>query len=94
MTKANKFYIAERFAKGFANHRRVEILFLIEQKTEQSVGDIANTLKINFVTVSDHIRKLAQSGIVMKRHEGNNVRHALTEKGKITVRFLKDVLSK
>jgi len=85
----SKFYKIERTIKGFANHRRVEILFLIEKKPELSVDEIAENLGVNFVTVADHVRKLAQSGLVMKRSEGNFVRHALTSKGKTILEFCK-----
>ena len=79
----------ERLVKGFANHRRIEILFLLEKKPELSVEDIADALKINFNTIADHIRKLAQSGLVMKRSDGKSVRHAVTQKGKHILSFCK-----
>ncbi len=88
-SKRTKFYILERLVKGFANHRRIEIIFLLNKKPELSVDEICEKLKINFNTGSDHIRKLAQSGIIMKRSDGNSIRHALTEKGKTILEFCK-----
>ena len=84
-----EFYQIERVVKGFSNHRRVEIMFLLEKKPELSVNEICEELNINFNTGSDHIRKLAQSGIIMKRADNKTVRHALTKKGKSILSFCK-----
>jgi DNA-binding transcriptional ArsR family regulator len=79
----------ERTVKGFSNHRRIEILMLLDKKPELSVMEIADELKINFKTASDHIRRLAIAGLVLKRSEGNNVRHALTKGAKDILKFLR-----
>jgi DNA-binding transcriptional ArsR family regulator len=79
----------ERIAKGFANHRRIEIMQLLEKNPELSVIELADELKINYKTASEHIRRLAIAGIVMKRNDGYSVRHALTETGKAILRFLR-----
>lgn len=75
--------------KGVANHRRIEIAFLLWERPELSVMEIAETLRINFKTASEHIRRLALAGIVMKRHDGNAVRQALTPFGKSILKFLR-----
>jgi predicted transcriptional regulator len=74
----------ERMVRGFSNHRRIEMMDLIENKPELSV-----VLRINFKTASDHIRRLAITGLVMKRNDGNAVRHALTHRGKSILMFLR-----
>jgi DNA-binding transcriptional ArsR family regulator len=79
----------ERTVKGFANHRRIEIMELLEKEPELSVSEIALKLKINFKTASEHIRRLAIAGLVLKRNQGNNVRHALTDQAKSTLKFLR-----
>ncbi|AKM84283.1 TPA: hypothetical protein DCZ46_02970 [Candidatus Campbellbacteria bacterium] len=86
------FFQMERLFKGFSNHRRIEIIFLLDKKPELSVEEICEELKINFNTGSDHIRKLAQSGIIMKRLDKNSVRHALTKKGKSILVFCKTLV--
>ena len=83
------YRILERKMKGIANHRRIEIAFLLAQTPELSVLDIAEILKINFKTASEHIRRLALAGIVMKRNDKNSVRHALTPLGKSILKFLR-----
>jgi Mn-dependent DtxR family transcriptional regulator len=79
----------ERMVRGFSNHRRIEMMDLIENKPELSVADISEVLRINFKTASDHIRRLAITGLVMKRNDGNAVRHALTHRGKSILMFLR-----
>jgi len=79
----------ERLVKGFANHRRLEILFLVEKEPELSLAEIADKLKINFKTCSEHIRRLAIAGLVMKRNAGSSVRHATTREGKLILKFLR-----
>ena len=75
--------------KGFANHRRIEIVELLAKEPELSVFEISDRLRINFKTGSEHIRRLAIAGLVMKRSDGNSVRHALTGMGKSILKFLR-----
>ena len=75
--------------KGAANHRRLQMLDLLQRKPELSVDEIATSLKINFKTASDHIRRLAIAGLVLKRYEGNFVRHKLTNRGISILKFLR-----
>ena len=79
----------ERIVKGVANHRRLQILDLLQKKPELSVNEIADTFKINFKTASEHIRRLALAGLLMKRNEGNFVRHKLTTRGQTILKFLR-----
>jgi len=79
----------ERIVKGFANHRRIQILELLEREPELSVVEIAGKLNINFKTASEHIRRLAIAGLVLKRSEGNNVRHKLSDRGGSILKFLR-----
>lgn len=79
----------ERIVKGFANHRRIEILELLARKPEMSVAEIADKTGSNFKTVSEHIRKMAVAGLLMKRSDGVNVRHKLTKRGESILIFLR-----
>ncbi|OGG55381.1 hypothetical protein A3D62_00335 [Candidatus Kaiserbacteria bacterium RIFCSPHIGHO2_02_FULL_49_11] len=79
----------ERVVKGFANHRRIDILNLLQKRPELSVEEIAETLRINFKTASDHIRRLAIAGLVLKRNEGNMVRHKITSRAESILKFLR-----
>lgn len=82
----------ERIAKGFANHRRLEIMALLKREPELSVEDIADKLRIGYQNASDHLRKLAVAGLVMKRNEGSSVRHRLTSRGQSILVFCKTLV--
>mgnify|MGYP001609286305 CR=1 FL=1 len=77
----------ERILKGAANHRRLQILDLLQKRPELSVEEIAELLNVNFKTISGHIQKLAIAGLVLKRYEGNSVRHKLTSRGLSILKF-------
>lgn len=79
----------ERVVKGFANHRRIEILELLLKKPELSVADISEELNVNFKTTSEHIRRLAIAGLVLKRYQGKCVCHKLTKQGENILTFLR-----
>jgi len=86
---ATNYRKLERIVKGFANHRRLQILELLKNEPELSVDEITDKLKIGYMNASDHIRKLAIAGLVMKRNDGPNVRHKLTPHGITITEFCK-----
>lgn len=79
----------ERVIKGFANYRRLEILDLLQRKPELSVDEIAEQLSIGYMNASDHIRKMAIAGLVIKRNDGPHVRHKLTPRALTVLAFCK-----
>lgn len=79
----------ERIVKGFSNHRRIQIMELVFETPELSLMDIAGRLKINVKTASEHVRRLAISGLVLKRNRGSNVLHKLSPTGGIILKFLR-----
>ncbi|MCR4328382.1 MAG: winged helix-turn-helix domain-containing protein [Patescibacteria group bacterium] len=81
----------ERIIKGFANHRRLEIFELLKKKPELSVEEIADELRMNYQNASDHIRKLAIAGLVIKRYEGTTVRHKLTLRAEAVFSFCRSL---
>ena len=83
------YYQLERIIKGAANHRRIEILELLRSKPELSVINISEILNINFKTASEHIRRLAIAGFVLKRSDGHSVRHKITSQGLQILKFLR-----
>ena len=89
MKKERSYRAMERLVKGFANHRRIEILDLLKRNPELSVEEISSRLKIGYENASDHIRKLAIAGLVLKRHEGKDVRHKLTSRAHHVLTFCK-----
>jgi DNA-binding transcriptional ArsR family regulator len=90
MTKRSaEFRKLERIVKGFANHHRLEIMELLHREPELSVADISEQLDIGYLNASDHIRKLAIAGLLMKRSDGKSVRHKLTDRGTLILTFCK-----
>lgn len=87
--KPNEFKKLERIVKGFANHRRIQILDLLKREPELSVEEITDRLKSGYTNISDHIRKMAIAGLVLKRNDGNNVRHKLTPRAESILVFCK-----
>ncbi len=79
----------ERIIKGFANHRRLDVLQLLQKSPELSVDEIAERLSMGYLNASDHIRKLAVAGLVLKRSDGKSVRHRLTPRAKVVLTFCK-----
>jgi DNA-binding transcriptional ArsR family regulator len=77
----------ERIAKGSANHRRIQILDLLEKTPELSVSEISIAVKSDIKNVSEHVRKLTLSGLIIKRNQGNNIRHKLTPRGISILQF-------
>ena len=78
----------ERHLKGVANHHRIEILFLIAREEGINVEGISNALRCNFKTISEHVRRLAQAGLIEKKYQGNSVTHKLSSYGSIFLNFL------
>lgn len=79
----------ERIVKGFANHRRIEILALLHKEPELSVQEISEKLKSDMKNISAHITKLAIAGLVMKRNDDKSVRQKLTKRGEVILKFVR-----
>ena len=62
---------------------------LLDKMPELSVMEIADELGINFKTASEHIRRLASAGLVLKRNQGAAVRHILSPTGRLILKFLR-----
>ncbi|MCX6718475.1 MAG: winged helix-turn-helix domain-containing protein [Candidatus Staskawiczbacteria bacterium] len=89
MTTDKSYYQLERIVKGVANHRRIEILELLKANPELSLESISKKLDVNFKTISEHIKRLATAGFVIKRYEGHLVRHKITIRGLAILKFLR-----
>ncbi len=89
MAGVENFRKLERIIKGFGNHRRLQIMQLLKREPELSVDDISSRLNIGYENASDHIRRMAIAGLVLKRNEGKNVRHKLTQRALDVLTFCK-----
>ncbi len=79
----------ERIIKGFANHRRLQILELLKKSPEMSVLEISENLKSDFKNISAHIYKMAIAGLLIKRNDFHSVRHKLTKRGMEVLKFVR-----
>jgi DNA-binding transcriptional ArsR family regulator len=80
--------VLERIVKGFANYRRIQILFLLKEEKGLSVMEIAEKLHIGFRSASQHLDKMYRGGIVGKTPEGPSMVHYLTIRGDTAINFL------
>lgn len=78
----------ERYFKGVSNHRRIQILDLINKNPGITLDGISSTLKCNLKTISGHTQRLVQSGLVNKKYRGNEVTHKLSPYGEKIYEFL------
>jgi len=78
----------ERHFKGIANHRRIDILFLVKRSENITVDGIAQTLHCNFKTISEHTRRLVHAGLLNKKYMGREVVHTLSPYGRIILDFI------
>ena len=79
----------ERHFKGMANHHRINILLLVDKASGITLEDMADRLKANFKTISQHSRYLNQAGLIRKKYSGRTMEHSLSPYGKIFVKFIK-----
>ena len=85
----NNYRRLERVVKGFANHRRLEILYLLHKEPELSLENISERLNIGYENASDHLRKMAIAGLILKRNDAKSVRHKLTARAEHVLTFCK-----
>ena len=79
----------QRIVKGFANHRRIEIMELLSHKSGLSLNEISGDLKVNIKTISEHTRRLTSAGLIAKKYKGAKVEHSLTTRGMDILKFLR-----
>jgi predicted transcriptional regulator len=79
----------ERLVRGFSNHRRIEMLNLVENNPELSVEEISRKLNINYKTTADHLRRLTIAGLLLKRSDSVSIRHKLTSRANHVLKFLR-----
>lgn len=80
----------EKHIKGIANHRRIDILFLVANAGGITLENISKSLNCNFKTISGHTLKLVNAGLIDKSHNGQMVLHYLSPYGKFFVKFIRE----
>lgn len=80
----------ERYFKGVANHRRIDILKLVNKQEGITLVGIAETLNCDIKTISQHTQKLVQAGLLNKRYKGKYITHSLSPYGRKFIKFIKE----
>lgn len=79
----------EKVCKGVANHRRIEILSLLAKRPGLSLIELADETNANHKTISAHLQRMHQAGLVFKTSRGAAVEHTLSPLGKTCLKFLR-----
>jgi len=86
MKSAKQF---ERYFKGVANHRRIEILLLVNREPNICLENISKTINSDIKNVCQHTQKLVQAGLLNKKYSGRMVGHSVSPYGKKFIGFIK-----
>jgi predicted transcriptional regulator len=70
-----------KLAGGLANHRRIEILRLLQTRGFMCVEEVARECGIDISTVSEHARRMHEVGLIKKRADGRRVQLYPTRRG-------------
>lgn len=62
---------------------------LLAREPDLSVVEVSETLRVDFRTISEHLRRLHNAGLVLKRNIGNEVEHVLSKSGISILKFLR-----
>jgi len=65
---------------GLANHRRIEIVRLLQRHTSLCVDEVAMLCKVSQPTAVEHVRRLHESGLIQKKSKGRRVMLSLTKR--------------
>lgn len=63
-----------KLAGGLANHRRIEMIRLLQTRGNLCVEEVAAECGVQISTASEHARRLHEAGLIKKRAEGRKVR--------------------
>lgn len=81
----------ERVFKGAANHRRIEMLQLLERLPDLTLSELERHVGVDHRTASEHTRKLVLAGLLWKRYEGRYVRHRVSDRGAKVLKFCREL---
>lgn len=82
--------ILQRLFKSVSGKTRIDILLLLLDKQELSVGEIALALNRKINTISQNLRILEKDNFVKARHTSTNVHYSIREEGRY--KYNRDIL--
>ncbi len=83
-----KIYEIEEICKTLASLVRLQILFFLKDHPNSLAKDISKSLNCNIKTLSQHIKKLHQSGMINRLNRGREVELSLNNKGNKIIDFI------
>ncbi len=79
----------EKITKAVANHRRIQILDVLNTNARLSVSEISRKTRGNVKTIDAHVNRLFAVGMITKHTAGNRVHHTITTYGISILEFLR-----
>jgi ArsR family transcriptional regulator len=67
----------EKILKALANRRRLEILKLLKDKKEETVGDLARKIKLSVKATSKHVTLLSRANLIEREQRSVLVYYSL-----------------
>jgi len=87
------YVLHSNICKALANPIRIEIIDILNHKTEMSFGDLQNETGVLKSNLSQHLSLMVSNGILTQRKEGLNSYFKLTtEKIGTACRLMREVL--
>ena len=83
----------EKLFKGVANHRRIQILQLLQNEPSLSLWRIRERVPMGRQTVCEHVRRLATAKLVDKKYKGREVEHTIAPLGQRVLSLLPALLT-
>jgi hypothetical protein len=83
------FRYLERVVRGFSNHRRIQMLTVLESTPDLDVFALARITGVNFRTASEHAGRLVRTGLARRRSKGRQVLHSISPRGAAVLSFLR-----
>jgi DNA-binding transcriptional ArsR family regulator len=72
-----KSFLSGNFFKAFSDNSRSEIVLLIMEHGQMTVGQVSEKVNINQSNVSRHLSMMHESGIMTKTKQGREVKYGL-----------------
>ena len=81
-----------KFFKALANERRLKILYLLTKKGKGTVSSISRNLDLSIRSISKHLLKLEDAGLVVRKQTSKWVYYSLNDNPKEDVKYLLKIL--
>ncbi|OGD62120.1 hypothetical protein A2215_02000 [Candidatus Berkelbacteria bacterium RIFOXYA2_FULL_43_10] len=87
-----KLNTLERVFKGVASRRRIAILEIIKNDELCNLDSIAKSLKTNYQTTAEHVRRLKTAGLINDGYKGKSKSYGLFPFGKKILKIVQTFL--